>query len=641
MTVTLIQNELLPDAELVAESRRGNRAAFERLVRKYQGMVAGVIYSICGDFHRSEDMAQETFLSAWKSLSGMNDPEKLSPWLCQIARRKAIDFQRASSRDKSRLTRLFPLSAAAADSPQQEALAAEEREMLWRVLSELPQPYRETMVLYYRQDQSASALALATESTEEAVRQRLTRGRAMLREQMAGILERNLVRSAPSPAFAVAVMAALPAMTPPAAKAATLGAAAKGSTVLGSGGAMAWGSSLLGALVAVWCGIFSLRRALRASRSRRESRFHFIFAGLGVLCMAAFLTANFVAPQKFSGHDFHGMWAMALPIGLTIVTLIIIRLGRRHLNAIRVSEPSDRRAPMSPFAANPRKMPLAMAVAVVFASMGEWFGFAWKAGDFLSVAILSILAIGLTIVAAYCWGGDSIARSRRFSLLFLPILAVITLGIMKWRLNEWMKVIYHLPHSHAMPWSGLLFPAVLFACGEVVMAELVGVGKWARMRPSADVSAGPVRRLDLAGFSFLNVDKKVMLKTISQTAGEEVPKLRAAIKAANIQPRGPVVFIYPSMTGQPDAVMDAKIGIVVEETPTAPEGYQLDEFPTATCQTVLHGGPMTTIGQAFQALGPGLCGGGTAPTGEIRVYCLYFEAADSPNNLTLIACVVK
>ena len=89
MTATLIQYGSSPDAELVADSRRGSRQAFGQIVRRYQGMVSGVIYSLCGDFHRSEDLAQETFISAWKSLSGITDPEKLSPWLCQIARRRS------------------------------------------------------------------------------------------------------------------------------------------------------------------------------------------------------------------------------------------------------------------------------------------------------------------------------------------------------------------------------------------------------------------------------------------------------------------------------------------------------------------------------------------------------------------------
>jgi RNA polymerase sigma factor (sigma-70 family) len=89
----------------------------------------------------------------------MNDPGKLAPWLCQIARRKAVDFQRSSLREKNRLSHLFQvLTAGESTSPPQEALANEEREMLWRILSELPQRYRETMVLYYRQGQSTAAV---------------------------------------------------------------------------------------------------------------------------------------------------------------------------------------------------------------------------------------------------------------------------------------------------------------------------------------------------------------------------------------------------------------------------------------------------------------------------------------------------
>jgi RNA polymerase sigma factor (sigma-70 family) len=642
MTAALLQEGSLPDADLVAESRRGNREAFGRIVRRYQGMVAGVIYSVCGDLHRSEDLAQETFLSAWKSLSGINDPEKLAPWLCQIARRKAVGFHRSNLREKNRLSHLFPvLTGAESTSPPQEALAREEREMLWRILSELPQRYRETMVLYYRQGESTSAVALATESTEDAVRQRLVRGREMLRDQMTEILERNLVRSAPSPAFAVTVMAALPALTTPAAKAATLGAAAKGSSILGGGGAMAWGLALISPLVAGWGGIFTLRRALRASRSRRERRFLYLFAGLAALCLAAVMSTDFLA-RMLGDHDFYGLAPMAVPIGISIVAVILIRLGRRHLHAIRISEPSDRAALITPLGANPGKMPVAMAIVVVFTCMGHWFDLAWKAGDFRSIAILSILTIGLTIVAGYCWSSNSVIRSRRFSLLFLPILALITLSIIEWRLNDWLRVIHHWTHPHPVLWSNLVLTATVFVCFEVVVLELLGFWQrnpWTRL--SAGVSVGPVRKLDMIGFNFLHVDREVTLQTISQTAGEEVPKLRAAIKAANIQPCGPLVFIYPRITGQPDAVMDVKIGIAVEESATAPEGYQVEEIPPATCQTVLHGGPRATLPAAFGVLVPKLSGGAAAPTGEIRLYCFHFENTNSPNNVTLVAAVVK
>src|SRR4051794_26648324 len=88
------------DADLVAASREGDREAFAQIVRRYQGMVSGLIYAACGDLHRSEDLAQETFLSAWKSLSGLRQPAKLPAWLCQIARHRTQDQQRRTVTEK-------------------------------------------------------------------------------------------------------------------------------------------------------------------------------------------------------------------------------------------------------------------------------------------------------------------------------------------------------------------------------------------------------------------------------------------------------------------------------------------------------------------------------------------------------------
>jgi RNA polymerase sigma factor (sigma-70 family) len=474
MTAALLENGTSPDADLVAESRRGNREAFGRIVRRYQGMVAGVIYSVCGDLHRSEDLAQETFLSAWKSLSGINDPEKLAPWLCQIARRKAVDFQRANLREKNRLAHIFPaLSAGQSASPPQDALEKEEREMLWRILSELPQRYRETMVLYYRQGQSTAAVALATGMTEDAVRQRLTRGREMLREQVAETLERNLIRSAPTSAFAIAVLASLPALTPQAAKAATLGgAAAKGSASVG-GGVMTWLVPLSGLLVAVWGGFQGTREALRRARSARERRFIIGFATLVAICMAALFSTNFVHPKIFHHHYFAGI--IGLMIAITIVGTVVILWGRRQWNAIRKAD--------SPLADGTlavqydrKPMPLWTVVAVVGSCTGWTINFAWQARDMRSVAILSVATLALMITAAYFWRSKSYDVRRCFTLLWVPLLAIFTLIVMKWRLSTWIQIANHIP-VHPVRSGSIWVMAVFFGCVEILLIALLGFKK--------------------------------------------------------------------------------------------------------------------------------------------------------------------
>ena len=73
------------DADLVAESRTGDREAFGRIVERYQTLIASLAYCATGDLSRSEDLAQETFVSAWKQLPELREPAKLRPWLCSIA----------------------------------------------------------------------------------------------------------------------------------------------------------------------------------------------------------------------------------------------------------------------------------------------------------------------------------------------------------------------------------------------------------------------------------------------------------------------------------------------------------------------------------------------------------------------------
>ena len=67
------------DAELVAASLGGSRDAFRRIVERYQTLICSLAYSATGNVSQSQDMAQETFLAAWKDLAGLREPEKLPP----------------------------------------------------------------------------------------------------------------------------------------------------------------------------------------------------------------------------------------------------------------------------------------------------------------------------------------------------------------------------------------------------------------------------------------------------------------------------------------------------------------------------------------------------------------------------------
>ena len=76
----------LNDAELVAESLGENREAFRKIVERYQTLVTSLAYCATGNMSQSEDLAQQTFVSAWKQLAELREPDKLRPWLCSITR---------------------------------------------------------------------------------------------------------------------------------------------------------------------------------------------------------------------------------------------------------------------------------------------------------------------------------------------------------------------------------------------------------------------------------------------------------------------------------------------------------------------------------------------------------------------------
>lgn len=195
------------DAELCKASSAGQPEAFEELVRRYQGAVCAVTYAATGRRDLSEDLAQETFLIAWKKLSGIEAPDRVGGWLVGIARNLA----RKSHRTRSDLP-LEDLEALGSEETGMEetVLEHESRAQVWALLQTLPLRYREVLVLYYREGQSASRVAEQLGISRSATEQRLSRGRRLLREKFERALERELSRTAPSPAFARKVAAALP-----------------------------------------------------------------------------------------------------------------------------------------------------------------------------------------------------------------------------------------------------------------------------------------------------------------------------------------------------------------------------------------------------------------------------------------------
>lgn len=259
------------DAELVAASLSGDRTAFAFIVERYQRLLCSLAYSATGRLDVSEDIAQDTFITAWQKLAELREPSKLKSWLCGILRFKASHRHRRDLREpvyqadsiESELT-----LASEEHSIPSNAMKAEEQAILWHAISQVPEKYREPLILFYRENQSVENVAQALDLTESAVKQRLTRGRRLLQHKVMGFVEGALRQSAPTQAFTATVMASL-ATLPTSAKAAVAGTATLQAGLTSK-------SIGLFAFVAAFSGyissIFSIRAALDQTRTRSERR---------------------------------------------------------------------------------------------------------------------------------------------------------------------------------------------------------------------------------------------------------------------------------------------------------------------------------------------------------------------------------
>jgi len=188
-----------------------DRHAFAELVGRHQSAVAAVAYSACGDLTLSEDIAQETFWAAWRERATLLDPTRLRAWLCGIARNMANNAMRRTRPSES-LDRQSEQSGGELE-PLDEAASREEQALVWQALEEIPETYREPLILFHREHQSVAEVAMTLELSSDTVKQRLSRGREILREQVADLVERTLKSSRPRAAFTTAVIAGLTAMS--------------------------------------------------------------------------------------------------------------------------------------------------------------------------------------------------------------------------------------------------------------------------------------------------------------------------------------------------------------------------------------------------------------------------------------------
>ena len=347
--------ETISDAALVADSLTGNREAFGQIVARYQTLICSLAYSRTGSLNQSEDLAQETFIAAWKQLAGLREPEKLRSWLCGIARNIIFDALKKQGREPSHAAE--PLEAAQeAPSPglppMDVTISREEEAILWRAIERVPATYREPLILFYREHQSVEAVAANLELSEDAVKQRLSRGRKLLQEQVVAFVEGTLARTNPGQAFTLAVLAALPLTLGTTVKAATLGAAAKGSAAVTgkslAGMVLASLSCLIGPVLGVVCGILGWRQSLQSARTPRERAYLMrqskMTLAAALMFAVGLVPLNFINPSVWRTHAVLFI-VLGLVVTLGFVAFVFVMSWRFSHQFTKIRQEEERLHP--------------------------------------------------------------------------------------------------------------------------------------------------------------------------------------------------------------------------------------------------------------------------------------------------------
>ena len=479
MTIKTMPAVKQNDAELVADSLNGSRDAFCRIVERYQTLICSLAYSATGNISQSEDVAQETFLAAWKELPALREPAKLRSWLCGIVRHRT---HRCFERDGREPACNAATLADAHDSPAVEALPSEqaisreEEAILWRSLGKIPELYREPLILYYREHQSIEHVAVELDLTEDAVKQRLARGRKLLQDEVQTFVEGALRRTAPSQAFSGAVLAMLPLAAGPAATG--LGAGAKGTAAAKSGFLTAWLLPLV-PFLGIAAGVGAQWLIIRSTTTDRKARLKqiavviavwVIYLGLAVCGESAMhaLGRHFGWSDRIRFVSVIGFWWVFVVVTLALLLVVFRRIAANRRARESAGEiPAPATTPMKPGT-------LALVVTGGYLMFSWVIRLAWINNDHLAAGIAGGTMSVLAIWSFFQLRGNAAAAvgpalARHLSFVGLMILAILNL-----RADVWVASAYGVTvaeaHTLQPTWIIPVLTLALVAWAAVVIA---------------------------------------------------------------------------------------------------------------------------------------------------------------------------
>jgi RNA polymerase sigma-70 factor, ECF subfamily len=173
----------LSDAELVRQTRNGRQTAFDMLIRRYQRQAVAVAYRLLGSSQDAQEVTQDAFLKAFRSLESLNKPEAFAGWLMRIVSNLSLNYRR------SRATRpVMPLddvaqgAASPSTGPVRQLEGREMGQAIQWALEQLPEKQRLALVLFTMEGRPQKDVAQTLNCSVEAVKWHVFAARKRLRE---------------------------------------------------------------------------------------------------------------------------------------------------------------------------------------------------------------------------------------------------------------------------------------------------------------------------------------------------------------------------------------------------------------------------------------------------------------------------
>ncbi len=178
-----MENDNCDDAELMVRLGGGDMAALDQIAQRHRSRIVSLAYRVLGDWHRAEDVAQETFLRLRQAARTYQPQAKFTTWLYRIVHNLSIDQRR-------RAGIASPNPETAVEEPQDMPASApvERREcarLVRKAIDELPDRQRQVVILHRYEGLSHTEISEITGWSKSAVESLLVRAYDNLREKLA------------------------------------------------------------------------------------------------------------------------------------------------------------------------------------------------------------------------------------------------------------------------------------------------------------------------------------------------------------------------------------------------------------------------------------------------------------------------